>query len=222
MKVLVVGASGEIGCRVARSFPFDKVVGTWRSGIPDDLTGITMHQLDLTDGAEIARLLGRTQPDVLVNCAGTQANGRVQNLTPTDWFEVIAVNLTAPFLLTKYALPHMIEHRYGRIIHLSSMAGRLPLLGASAYTASKAGLEGFVRSAAADVATKGVTINCVAPGALDVGMGAGLDPMAREMFLARTPRRQFGTADDVVRAVQFLIDSPHVTGQSIPVDGGMW
>jgi 3-oxoacyl-[acyl-carrier protein] reductase len=222
MKVLVVGASGEIGRQVALSFPVDTVTGTWHSQVPPDLAAIHMVQCDLTSTLGVSLLVDRTRPDILINCAGIQANARVQNLDPDDWDRVVAINLTAPFFLTKFALPDMIEAGWGRIIHLSSMASHLPLIGASAYTATKAGLEGFVRTAAADVATKGVTINCVAPGALDVGMGAGLSEKARDAFLARIPSRRFGTAQDVVRAIHFLIDSPYVTGQSIRVDGGMW
>ena len=223
-RVLVIGASGQIGQAVTADLVADfDVVAHWhKTELKMPLGLADTVQFDLTNHLAVQQAVISLKSDILVNCAGIQINARAMNIDPSDWNRIVAVNLTAPFLLTKHALPAMIRQNYGRIIHVSSMAGHLPLLGASAYTATKAGLEVFVRSAAADVAKRGVTINCVAPGILNVGLGADLKGKGREAFLSRIPGGEPGRTADVAKTVRFLIDSPYVTGQSVRVDGGMW
>ena len=224
MRVLVVGASGAIGAEIAQELMADGhlVIPHCRRG-RRSFTSLQWYQTDLHIEKYIQDMVQSQEPEILVNCAGVSYNARVQKLKIEDWEDTMDINLRAPFLLTKHALPAMVKAGYGRIIHLSSMASHLPLYGASAYAASKGGLEAFVRTVAVEIgAAKNVTINCVAPGPLDVGMGAELEGRNLESFLNRIPSKKLGSVTDVVSAVRYLIDAPYVTGQSIHVDGGMW
>ena len=162
--------------------------------------------------------------DVLVNNAGIVRDGLAVRMNPADWDAVVATNLTAAFACARAVLRPMIRQRGGRIVNVGSVVGRMGNAGQANYAASKAGLEGFSRSLAREVASRGITVNVVAPGMIDTDMTAGLSESAQAAMLAQIPAGRLGTADDVAGAVCFLAsdEAAYVTGHVLAVNGGMY
>jgi NAD(P)-dependent dehydrogenase (short-subunit alcohol dehydrogenase family) len=159
--------------------------------------------------------------DILVNCAGVTAGRSVKNMTDADWQHVLDVNLTGAMKSTRSVLPGMLESGYGRIINITSVVGIDGRLGPSSYAASKAGLIGFTKACALEVAAKGVTVNAVAPGFIaGTGMLDGVPEKLRESVLSQIPMQRFGSVADVARAVEFLVHSDYITGTVLNVSGG--
>ena len=161
--------------------------------------------------------------DVLVNNAGITRDQLLLRMKPDDWDAVIATNLTAAFALTQAALKPMIKQRAGRIICISSVVGQSGNAGQANYAASKAGLIGFAKAVALEVASRGITVNVVAPGMIETDMTRALTGSAREEWASRIPLRRLGTPDDIASAVCFLAssDSSWITGECIKVEGGV-
>lgn len=187
-----------------------------------------LAQADVTDRgavqamvAETARRLGPI--DILVNNAGIASYGLFVDLDPADWQRVLDVHLSGAFHCAQAVLPEMLQRGWGRIINISSIWG---LTGAScevAYSAAKAALIGFTKALAKEVGPMGVTVNAVAPGAVDTEMLAGLDESARTALADATPLGRLGTAEDVAAAVAFLAspESGFITGQVLSPNGGL-
>jgi 3-oxoacyl-[acyl-carrier protein] reductase len=163
--------------------------------------------------------------DILVNNAGITRDGLLLRLKPEDWDEVLAVNLTAAFHCAQAALRPMLRQKQGgRIINIGSVVGSMGNAGQANYVAAKAGLSGLTKALAREVASRAITVNLVAPGAIDTDMTARLSPEARQAFLAQIPLGRFGAAAEVAAVVAFLASerAGYVTGQVIHVNGGMW
>jgi NAD(P)-dependent dehydrogenase (short-subunit alcohol dehydrogenase family) len=192
--------------------------------------------LDVADRAQLARVpeqvargLGRI--DILVNNAGIHASGPVQRTDDATWDAVLAVDLTAPFLLCRACLPAMIEARWGRVLNVASVAGKMGIRYGAAYAAAKHGLVGFTRSLALEGARYGITANAICPSWTETQM---LDDAvatvaqatnrsladARQVLLSSSPLGRAATADEVADAALFLATSGVVTGQAVNVDGG--
>ena len=185
--------------------------------------------LDVTEAASIAAMaqtalerFGRI--DVLVNNAGIVRDQLLLRMKPEEWDAVIATNLTAAFACCRAVLRPMVKQRSGRIVNIGSVVGRTGNPGQANYAASKAGLEGFTRSLALEVASRGITANIVAPGMIETDMTAALDERAREALGGRIPMGRLGTAEDVAAAVCFLAsdEASYITGQVVGVNGGMY
>lgn len=161
--------------------------------------------------------------DVLVNNAGITRDNLLLRMKPEEWRQVIDVNLSGAFHWCRKVVRPMIRQRSGRIVNVGSIVGLTGNPGQANYAASKAGLVGFTKSLAAEVASRGITVNVVAPGYVETEMTAALDESAREDFLGRIPMGRLGTPGDVARAVLFLASplSDYITGQVIRVDGGL-
>jgi 3-oxoacyl-[acyl-carrier protein] reductase len=161
--------------------------------------------------------------DILVNNAGITRDGLALRMSEEDFDAVLAANLKGAFLCCKAALRPMMKQRYGRIVNLSSVVGLHGNAGQANYAASKAGVIGLTKSLAKELATRGVTVNAVAPGFIETDMTAAMTEAARAASLAAIPAGRLGAAEDVARAVAFLAgeDAGYVTGQVLAVDGGM-
>jgi 3-oxoacyl-[acyl-carrier protein] reductase len=170
----------------------------------------------------IVERLGRI--DILVNNAGIARDQLMLRMKRDDWDAVLATNLTGAFALTQAALKPMIKQRGGRIICISSVVGQAGNAGQANYAASKAGLIGFVKAIALEVASRGITANVVAPGLIETDMTRAIADAARDEWAARIPLRRLGTPEDVAAAVCFLAsdEASYITGQVLAVNGGMY
>jgi 3-oxoacyl-[acyl-carrier protein] reductase len=185
--------------------------------------------LDVTDAAAadaaIASALERHgQLDILVNNAGITRDQLLLRLKRDDWDAVLATNLTSAFTLTQAVLKPMIRQRRGRIICISSVVGQSGNAGQANYAASKAGLIGFAKAVALEVASRNVTVNVVAPGMIETDMTSALPEKTREALIAKIPLGRLGAPDDIAAAVCFLAsdEAAYITGQVLAVNGGMY
>jgi 3-oxoacyl-[acyl-carrier protein] reductase len=183
---------------------------------------------DVANAADVATLFDAAMQtfgriDILVNNAGITRDGLALRMSEEDFDAVLAANLKGAFLCCKAALRPMMKQRYGRIVNLSSVVGLHGNAGQANYAASKAGVIGLTKSLAKELATRGVTVNAVAPGFIETDMTAAMTEAARAASLAAIPAGRLGAAEDVARAVAFLAgeDAGYVTGQVLAVDGGM-
>ncbi len=162
--------------------------------------------------------------EILVNNAGITRDNLMMSMKRSEWDLVIAINLTGPFLLTQALLRPMIKNRWGRIVNMASVVGRAGQAGQVNYGASKAGLIGLTKSLAREVASRGITVNAVAPGYIETPMTAVLDEKVSAAMLANIPLARRGTDLDVARAVKFLAseEAAYITGAVLDVNGGMF
>ena len=161
--------------------------------------------------------------DILVNNAGINRDRLLLRMASDDWDEVLDVNLKGAFLCTKFVMPHLIKQRRGRIVNISSVVGLSGNPGQANYAAAKAGLIGFTKSVAREVASRNITVNALAPGYITTGMVEELPEETQKQILSRIPMGRFGAAEDVAEAVLFLCSAGagYITGQVLTIDGGM-
>ena len=236
---LVTGASRGIGRAIARQLAVQgaTVVAAAR-GDHADAVAREVHDagghaeaasLDITDATSIERtvadiLARHGRLDVLVNNAGIARDQLLLRMKPADWDAVIATNLTAAFTCVQAVVRPMMKQRSGRIIAISSVVGQTGNAGQANYAASKAGLIGLAKSLAREVASRGITVNVVAPGLIDTDMTRALGVDTRDKWVAQIPMGRLGTSDDVAAAVCFLAsdEASYITGQVLAVNGGMY
>jgi len=187
------------------------------------------HKIDVSsyDAADVLfrEVIARHgKVDVLINNAGITRDNLVMRMSESDWDMVINVNLKSVFNCTKAVIRSMIKQRGGRIVNIASVAGQIGNVGQTNYAASKAGIMGFTKSIAREVAGRGITVNAVAPGFIDTEMTAVLPEKVRESFTQQIPMGKIGRPEDVAGAVYWLCsdDAAYITGQTIHVSGGLF
>lgn len=233
---LVTGASGGIGGAIAKALHAQGATvglsGTRREAL-DALAaeiGSRCHVLpcNLGNAAETEALIGQAdaamgQVDIVVNNAGLTRDNLMARMKDEEWEQVIAVNLTAGFRIARAALRGMMRRRFGRIIGITSIVGVTGNAGQANYAASKAGMIGFSKSLAGEVASRGITVNCIAPGFVQTPMTDALNDQQKERLLAAIPTKRLGQPEDIASAVIYLAskEASWVTGQTLHVNGGM-
>jgi 3-oxoacyl-[acyl-carrier protein] reductase len=233
---LVTGATGGIGGAIARALHGQGATialsGTRREAL--DLLAAELaaraHVLpcNLADKDDVETLVPRAEEamgslDILVNNAGITRDNIFMRFKDEDWDQVIAVDLTAGFRLARAAVRGMMRRRYGRIVGITSVVGVTGNAGQGNYAAAKAGMIGMSKALAQEIASRGVTVNCVAPGFIETAMTQGLNEKQREAILPRVPAGRLGTSSEIAAAVVYLASSEaaYVTGQTLHVNGGM-
>lgn len=235
-KALVTGATGGIGEAIARTLS--------KLGAEVALSGTRVEKLqelakelptksvilacNLADSADVETLVDKAIEglgglDILVNNAGITRDGLAMRMKDEDWKNVIEVDLEAGFRLCRSSIKNMMKQRYGRIINITSIVGVTGNPGQANYCAAKAGLIGMSKSMAQEVASRGITINCVAPGFIRSAMTDALNETQKERILAQIPAARMGDAEEIASAVAFLAsdEARYITGQTIHVNGGM-
>jgi 3-oxoacyl-[acyl-carrier protein] reductase len=235
-RVLITGASGSIGRAITSVFvkcgANVAISGTREQALinlSEDLgANVKVLPCDLSKNEEVEELIDRASEslgglDILINNAGTNKDMLFGKMKESDLEEVMKINLNASFILSRNAVAIMSKNRYGRIINISSVVGFTGNIGQVNYCASKAAIVGMSKAIALEVARKGITVNCIAPGAINSPMMERLSEVNREKFISKIPMQRIGEPEDVANACLFLAsrESSYITGQTIHVNGGM-
>ncbi len=237
---LVTGASRGIGKAILHALAAQglEVVGTATTpvgakGIDAGLKEANLNgtglQLDVSQADSVSALLEEVKarhspPSILVNNAGITRDNLLVRMKDEEWDAVINTNLSSIYRLTRACLRDMMKMRHGRIINIASVAAMSGNAGQSNYTASKAGMIGFTKSLAREVASRGITVNVVAPGFIETDMTAELNESQRTQAIAQIPAGHMGTPEDIAHAVCFLVSAgaAYITGETVHVNGGMY
>ena len=234
---LITGATGGLGAEIATALHAQgaKVVlsGT-REAVLQDLAArlgerAVVAPCNLSDAAEVDGLLAKAEAvsgsdiDIIVSNAGLTRDGLLMRMKDDDWDQVIRVNLEAYFRLARSAMKGMMKRRFGRIIGITSVVGVTGNPGQANYAASKAGMIGFSKALAQEVASRGITVNCVAPGFIASPMTDVLNEAQKTAILTKIPAGDLGKASDIAAACVYLAsqEAGYVTGQTLHVNGGM-
>jgi len=235
-KALVTGASGGIGEEIARLLHKQGAIVGLHGTRVEKLEALAaelgervkIFPANLSDRDEVKALGQKAEADlegvdILVNNAGITRDGLFVRMSDEDWDSVLEVNLTATFRLTRELTHPMMRRRYGRIINITSIVGVTGNPGQANYCASKAGMVGFSKSLAQEIATRNVTVNCVAPGFIESAMTGKLNDRQKEAIMSAIPMKRMGLGADVAASVVYLAsdEAGYVTGQTLHVNGGM-
>ena len=234
--VLITGATGGIGSSILKIFYKNKynicVTGTNK----DKLNEIEVNykgkvkciSCNLNEELQIESLVQQSNEyygstDILINNAGITKDNLFLRMKDEEWYDVININLNSNFKLTKKILKGMIKSRWGRIVNISSDAAKIGNAGQANYVASKSAIEGLTRTLANEVASRGVTVNCVSPGFVDTDILETIDKKTLQNMAERIPLGRMGTIDEIASAVYFLSseESAYITGQVLHVNGGL-
>jgi 3-oxoacyl-[acyl-carrier protein] reductase len=235
-KALVTGATGGIGEAIARSLHARGATVGLHGTRAEKLEALAAElgervrvlPADLSDRNAVKALGEKAESelegvDILVNNAGITRDGLFVRMSDADWDAVIEVNLTAVFRLTRELTHPMMRRRHGRIINITSVVGVTGNPGQANYCASKAGIIGFSKSLAQEIASRNVTVNCIAPGFIESAMTEKLNDKQKEAIMGAIPMRRMGLGDDIAAATVYLASdqAAYVTGQTLHVNGGM-
>jgi 3-oxoacyl-[acyl-carrier protein] reductase len=235
-KALVTGATGGIGEAIARSLHSRGATVGLHGTRAEKLEALAAElgervrvlPADLSDRNAVKALGEKAESelegvDILVNNAGITRDGLFVRMSDADWDAVIEVNLTAVFRLTRELTHPMMRRRHGRIINITSVVGVTGNPGQANYCASKAGIIGFSKSLAQEIASRNVTVNCIAPGFIESAMTEKLNDKQKEAIMGAIPMRRMGSGDDIAAAAVYLASdqAAYVTGQTLHVNGGM-
>jgi 3-oxoacyl-[acyl-carrier protein] reductase len=185
--------------------------------------------LDVSSDEQVARVVAGLLGDyariaILVNNAGVTSDNLLLRMKPEEWNRVVDTNLTGVYRMCRAVVPSMVRARFGRIVNITSVVAEIGNAGQTNYAAAKAGIEGFTRSLAREIASRNITVNCIAPGFIDTDMTRGLGESVRSQLLAQVPAQRLGQPEDVAAAVVFLAgeNAGYITGTTLHVNGGMY
>ena len=233
---LVTGATGGIGAEIAKTLHAQGahvVLSGTREAVLAELAGqlgerVSVEAANLSDAESVDGLVGRAekatgQLDILVANAGITRDGLLMRMKDEDWEQVLKVNLESYFRLTRAAMRGMMKRRFGRIIGITSVVGVMGNPGQTNYAASKAGMIGFSKSLAQEVASRGITVNCVAPGFIESPMTDALNEAQKAQIMGTIPAGRLGQGSEVAAACAYLAsdEAAYMTGQTLHVNGGM-
>ena len=233
---LVTGATGGIGAEIARTLHAQGahvVLSGTREAVLSELAGqlgerVSVEAANLSDAESVDGLVGRAekatgQLDILVANAGITRDGLLMRMKDDDWDQVLKVNLESYFRLSRAAMRGMMKRRFGRIIGITSVVGVMGNPGQTNYAASKAGMIGFSKSLAQEVASRGITVNCVAPGFIESPMTDALNEQQKAQIMGTIPAGRLGQGSEVAAACAYLAsdEAAYMTGQTLHVNGGM-
>ena len=236
-KALITGASGGIGKELARVLvEYDAEVCISGRNVEElnelkESLGDKCHIVpcDLSNKNEISELVSKSeevlgQIDILVNNAGITKDNIFLRMSEQEWEDVLNINLNSTFNILKLITKGMVKRKYGRIINISSVVGATGGAGQVNYAASKAGLIGLTKSLSQELATRNITVNCIAPGFIETPMTEKLDDNRKDIIISSIPANRIGTPKDLSSAVIFLAsqESSYVTGQTIHINGGLY
>ncbi|MCZ2328556.1 3-oxoacyl-[acyl-carrier-protein] reductase [Bartonella sp. F02] len=235
-KALVTGASGDIGEAIARSLHAQGAIvvihGTREEKLKEiaaDLgKDVFIFSANLSEREAVKQLAKKAEEemggiDILINNAGITRDSLLVRMQDQDWDDVLAINLTASFILTRELAHAMMRRRYGRIINITSIVGVVGNPGQTNYCAAKAGMIGFSKSLAQEIASRNVTVNCIAPGFIQSAMTDKLNEKQKEAIMAAIPMKRIGVGKDIASAAVYLAsdEAAYITGQTLHVNGGM-
>jgi len=226
--IILTGASGGIGRAIMSSLTaFDNLIAIYNTTLPDigGMSGVTTYKMDLTSEQEISDFVLAKKDDLkkitLIHAAALSIDNLAATFSMEDWDKVIDVNLRGNFLLNRALLIPMMEEKWGRIVHLSSVAGMRGITGTLAYSTSKTGLIGMSKVLANEYARFGITSNVLVPGYFNTGLIETLSDKKRKKILDSIPSGLLGDPSNIVNAVEFLMKSEYVNGSAIHIDGGI-
>ncbi|NNJ75776.1 MAG: 3-oxoacyl-[acyl-carrier-protein] reductase [Anderseniella sp.] len=235
-KALVTGATGGIGAAIAKALHANGATVTLsgtRAAVLEDVKASLedrAHTLtcNLSDPDDVEKLIPAAQDamdglDILVNNAGITRDNLAMRMKREDWHAVLDVNLTAAFMLTKNCMRTMMKQRWGRVINITSVVGVTGNAGQANYAASKAGMIGMSKSLAQELASRNITVNCIAPGFIETAMTDELNDKQKEAILASVPAGRLGHTDEIAAGAAYLAseEAAYVTGQTLHINGGM-
>ena len=235
-KILITGATGGIGSSLIQKFQSygSLVVATGTNeeklkNLKNKYPNIIIEKFKLDDHAKVENFIDTVSKkldglDVLINNAGITLDNLSIRLTEEDWKKVIDINLTATFLLCKFAIKKMLKKKYGKIVNITSIVGHTGNIGQANYAASKAGIIAFSKSLAAEYAKKNICINCVSPGFIKTEMTDKINEEFKKILISKIPSGYLGTGEDVSNSVAFLASdmANYINGETIHVNGGMY
>ena len=233
---LITGATGGIGTQIAKKMYAQGAILALTDMNMDKLKALQselgdrvfVYSANLTDSDSLKELVKNVEKDcgkidILVNNAGITKDGLSMRMTDEQWQQVLDINLTAGFKLARAVIPGMMKRRFGRIISMASIVGVMGNAGQANYSASKAGLIAMSKCMAQELGSRGITLNCVAPGFIKTPMTDALTDEVKAQLLKEVPMGRLGTAEDIANTVVFLAsdEAAYITGQTIHVNGGM-
>ncbi len=230
--MLITGATGGLGTAMVKHFEKQDVrlaLHTFQQEPFEVECEHAWFKADLRDETQVKNLVASIlanfgKVDILINNAGISRNGMSWKLNPADFNEVLAVNLTAPFLLCQGLIPAMRTNQFGRIINISSVVAQTGVPGTAAYAASKAGILGLTKTVAKELAGQPITCNALALGYFNQGMISEVSDEMQEQIIAGIPKKRLGGVETVLAAIDWLLkeESDYVTGQTISLNGGLF
>lgn len=225
--IIITGITGGIGNFLFNKFSLsgEQIIGTYHLNKPEGEIYKNTIQLDITNYSEVEKFIAyiksQAKEITLINCAGVTANAFAHKSSIEEWNSVINVNLTGTFYLIRATLPLMREQNFGRIINLSSIVSETGVMGTSAYAASKAGINGMIKSIALENAQKGITINNINLGYFKVGMINTVPKEIQEKIKSKIASNEFGDPENIFTTIQYIRNTPYLNGVCVDLNGGL-